>query len=112
VKVLDRAQEIMPEHSVPLNYFSLFIAESYYDAGVTEKGDAILQRMVDLYEEDLDYYFSFTGQRANMLDSRKQEALAVMQRIRLVTGYSGSEELATRSRELFDRYYDLYISGY
>ena len=112
VTVLDRSQEVMPEYSVPLNYFSLFIAESYYDAGEMDKGRAILERMTDLYEEDLAYYFSFTGRRANQLDSRKQEALAILQRIRLITSYSGPEELSTRSRELFDRYYDLYISGY
>ena len=112
IVVLDKAQEIMPEHSVPLNYFSLFIAESYYDAGDSEKGDALLERMTNLYEEDLAYYFSFTGRRANHLDSRKQEALAVMQRIRMVSGYSGSEELNNRSKEVFDKYYDLYIGGY
>jgi hypothetical protein len=58
-----------------MNYFSLFIAESYYDAGETKskRDDQPYDR---LYGEDLQYYFSFTGRRANALDNRKQEGLA------------------------------------
>ena len=112
IAVLDRVQEQMPPHSVPINYFSLFIAESYYDAGAHEKANSIVSDMIDLYSQDLRYYFSFTGRRATALDSRKQEALAVMQRLTMVTEFAGETELTTRARSVFEQYYDLYISGF
>ncbi len=112
IAVLDRVQEQMPEYSVPLNYFSLFIAQSYYDAGAMEKANDIVSRMIDMYAHELRYYFSFTGRRANALDNRKQEALAVLQRIRMATAEADEVELNERAARLFDQYYDLYVSGF
>ncbi len=111
VRVLDRIQEKVPEHSLPMNYFSLFIAESYYDAGEIEKANAMINRMIDIYGEDLQYYFSFRGRRANALENRKQEGLAILQRIRMVAEDAGQEDIKERAGQLFDTYYDLYIGG-
>ncbi len=110
--VLDRVMEIMPEETVPYNHFALFIAETYYEAGGMEQGDAIIARMIDLFEQDLRYYFSFTGNRANLVESHKQEALAIMQRMFFVTNQHDREALHDRAKEVFDTYYDLYISGF
>ncbi len=112
IMVLDRIQEMTPEHSLPLNYFSLFIAESYYEAGAIGKGNEIVSRMIDLYGQDLQYYFSFTGRRAGALENRKQEGLAIMQRIRMVAEQAEQQDISERAGRVFDTYYDLYIGGY
>jgi hypothetical protein len=105
IAVLDKAMEIMPEESVPYNHFSLFIAEAYYEAGAMEKGNAIISRMIDLFEEDLRHYFSFTGRRANLLENRKQDALAIIQRMFFIASQNQQEELAARAEDVFDTYY-------
>ncbi len=112
IAVLDKAMEKMPEFNVPYNYFTLLIAEAYYDAGAPEKANPIVERLIDLFEQDLGYYFSFRGQRANLVESKKQEALAIMQRINHVTSEMEQDELADRSGSIFDTYYDLYVGGY
>ena len=112
VAVLDRAVQMMPEYNVPYNYFNMLIAETYYEAGAFDKGNQIMERMTDLYEQNLRYYFSFRGRRADMIDRSKQEALAVMQRISLATKEFEQPELEQRASNIFDTYYQLYISGY
>jgi hypothetical protein len=112
IAVLDRAMEIMPEESVPYNHFSLFIAEAYYDAGAIDKGNEIVSRLIDLFEQDLRHFFSFTGHRANLMESKKQDALAIMQRMFFIASRHEQEELAARAEDIFDTYYQLYVQGY
>ncbi len=112
IAVLDRAVAKMPEQNVPYNYFNLLIAEAYYAAGEAEKANVIMQRMIELNEQDLEYYFSFRGSRANMLERQKQEALAILQRISVVGKEYEQEQIGTRAEEVFDTYYQLYVTGY
>lgn len=111
IGVLDRAMEIMPEHNVPYNYFTLLLAETYYNAGAFEKGNAIFERMIELEEQNLRYYFSFRGRRANLVEGNKQESLAIMQRISHLTVIFNQQELAQKSGDIFEYYYDLYMQG-
>ncbi len=112
ITALDKAMEIMPEYNVPYNYFTLLIAENYYRAGAHDKGNQIAQRMTDIHEENLDYYFRFTGANANRISSNKQESLLMMQRIAYVADMHGEDELARRAEALFDTYYDLWVRAF
>jgi len=112
IAVLDRAMEVMPEYNIPYNYFTFLIAENYYRAGAYDKANEITRRMVDIHEENLSYYFSFRGGRASMVDSKKQESLAMMQRIAHITDEYGQEELAERSGRIFETYYDRWAGGF
>lgn len=111
IEVLDKAMEVMPEYNVPYNYFTMLLGEVYYKAGAFEKGNALFSRMVELEEENLEYYFSFTGARARMSESGKQESMVIMQRITHLSKLNGQEELAEQSEEVFNYYYDLYQRG-
>ncbi len=112
IEVLDRAMEVMPEYNIPYNYFTFLIAENYYRAGAYDKANEITSRMVDLHEENLSYYFAFRGGRASMVDGKKQESLAMMQRIAHITDDYGQEELAERSGRIFETYYDRWSGGF
>ena len=112
VAVLDRALEIMPEYNVPYNYFNLLMAEHYLAAGEINKASGIIDRMVDIHGENLTYYFRFTGAKANMIESKKQESLFMMQRMAHIADIFDLEETAERAADYFETYYQLWISGY
>ncbi len=109
VAVLDRAMEIMPEYNVPYNYFNLLMAELYYETGEFEKGNKIAERMKEIHEENLAYYFQFTGPDATRIDGKKQESLAMMQRIARVAQTYGQDELQEKADDIFERYYETWI---
>ncbi len=109
VEVLDFAMEIMPEHNVPYNYFTLMIGETYYRAGELEKGNKIFARMLDLEEQNLAWYFSFGPRRIRSLEPNMQESLAIIQRISHLTAMEEQTELAEISGDVFDYYYQMYM---
>ena len=112
IEVLDRAMAVLPEHNVPYNFFSLMIAEAYYNAGAIEQGNKIMESMMNTAEENLKYYFTFSGRMAEMMEAHKQESLAVIQRISMVTERMQIPELQERSSEIFNYYYQQYMLGF
>ncbi len=110
IEVLDYAMEIMPEHNVPYNYFTMLMGETYYTAGEIDKANQIFERMLELEEQNLSYYFSFGNRKIRMLEGSMQESLAIVQRISHLTSLEEQSELAEDSGEIFDRYYQLYMN--
>ncbi len=111
IAVLDRAMEIMPEGQTPFNYFTLLIAEAYYQAGATEKAGAIAERLISHYTSELAHYFSITGPGAGYLERGKQEGLAILQRIQFLANAFDQPELLQKAKTGFDTYYELFMKG-
>jgi hypothetical protein len=111
-EVLNRVMEIMPEYNVPYNYFSLFIAEGFYRVGDHDQANNIMERMLEMEDQNLRYYFSFSGQRANLVEGHKQESLAILQRINHLTTQFEAQPLKDRSDEIFGHYYERYMQGF
>ncbi|HEX3008614.1 MAG TPA: DUF2723 domain-containing protein, partial [Bacteroidales bacterium] len=61
IKVLDKCMEIMPQNRVPFNYFIVPIIEQYYRAGEANKANKLVTAFFNSTQEDLRYYFSFSG---------------------------------------------------
>lgn len=85
IKILDKAMEVMPDKTVPFNISCLRLIETYYRNGAAaqktdssaaptdvealrlsskgsfDKGNAILNRLAEITEDDLNYYFSLVG---------------------------------------------------
>ncbi|MBE9481461.1 MAG: hypothetical protein IMY69_07180, partial [Bacteroidetes bacterium] len=93
------------------NYFVLPIAESYYKAGEAEKANEIVLRLIELTEQDLNYYFLFTGQKAKLIDFEKQQGLAKLHRINQVTQKYGQTDLSKKSGDSFEQFYGLYLQN-
>ena len=93
-KVIDRCIQEMPRKNIPYNYFMLPIAEVYYKLGMNKEADALLKDIADIYEEDLTYYFRFKGKLAESIDTERQQAMAVMQRLGQVARMNKQEKLA------------------
>ncbi len=77
LEVLDRAMELLPAERVPHNYFSIFMAESYYRADNMEKGDEILTDLAGLNFQELDFFLSLSPRKrsAAMSDIRRNMAI-------------------------------------
>jgi hypothetical protein len=108
IKALDRCMEVMPEKTVPFDYFMLPVAESYYAAGDNKKANNIIKRMTEMYSKNLRYYFSFHGNFANAVDYDKQQSLAVMQRIIQIAQLNKQKDLAENAKKIFEVYYGLF----
>ena len=112
IMVCNKCMEEMPAETVPYSFFVLPIAEAYYQAGAIEPGNQIINELIDVYKQNLIYYFSFTGEKAEKLDIDKQRSLGVMQRIADITKENKQTVISTRAIEIFNTYYSIYASSY
>ena len=109
--VMDYSLEIIPDEKVPYNYFVMPVAEGYYKIGEIEKGNEIFWRMIEIFDEQLDYYFAFSGSRSKTYDFEKQQNLAMLQKMIQVSNRFKQEDVANKASEVFDVYYQMYVGG-
>ncbi|NTW33359.1 MAG: DUF2723 domain-containing protein, partial [Bacteroidetes bacterium] len=64
VKALDKCVQLFPERNVSYNYYQYLVGDAYYKADAADKGNKVMNRMIEIYEQNLQYYFSFKGKKA------------------------------------------------
>lgn len=123
IKVLDKCVEVMPDRTVPYNYFMTKIAELYYraagvvhqtdtlrtdtlDSGIKKeliaKGNAISQRIADIYSDNLNYYLSLKGTKYyKLVDTDMNQALYIMQALSSTLHQTNQKELADKIEKQF-----------
>lgn len=109
-QVMDRCIEMMPDTAVPYDYFMLPIAEGYYRIGNNEKGDAIFSRVTKYMEDELMYYFGFTGKQSGNYSSNIRQNLSLLQNIIQVSKLQDRKEMEESATKIFEFYYKLYKS--
>jgi len=107
--VCDRCIEVIPDETIPYNMLLLPIAETYYICDSPEKGNAILNRLLDYYEQELFYYFSFNERKIGQFDFNIQQALALTQHIGSMASHFGDNDLKLRADEILYPNYELYL---
>ena len=108
VSALDKNQELFPIQNVEYNYYEFLILESYYKAGDTTKGNKLANQLLDIYGKNLAYYFSFDKKKLNLIDFHIQQSLGILQRIVMEATAVNQEEVVTKAKTLFDKYYAKY----
>jgi hypothetical protein len=110
--VCDRCSEIIPDNCVPFNTLMIPIAETYYNTGTFEKGNAIFNRLLDYYDQELNYYFSFDDIKIQEMQSPIQQALALTQHISKIASGFKQDEMIKKAEEILTTYSALYISTF
>ena len=108
VEVLDKCMAVMPEKTVPYNYFMMSIAEAYYRSDSPEKANLLVTKLADQYEDELEYYLSLKGKQAALVENETQRAMYVMNRLVMMTGMfkqnTLNKQLEARFKKLESRY--------
>jgi hypothetical protein len=111
--VADRCLALVPDHLLPLDYFSLPMAEVYYRAGNKSKGDALLETVTRHREEKLEYLFGFQEEKQPFVFPEIQQELAILNASMNIAKELGDPALAKKLEESMDLYFQLYMgSGY
>ena len=123
MKVLDKCLEVMPDKTVPYNYFMTKIAELYYRAAgdynrvdsllpgdveqgrkkeLVAKANAISERIVKIYSDNLNYYLSLKGTKYfKLVDMDMQQALYIMQSMTGILRQTNQKEFSTKVEKQF-----------
>ncbi len=109
-KVLDRCIELIPHKTVPYNYFSMMMAETYFKAGQAQKGKEIITTIMDSYEEQLDYFFKLKRPMRNSVDDEIQRILYFMREMSMISSRNDQPELLKEVSTSFNNYIERYGS--
>ncbi len=105
IAVCDRCIKVMPEKTIPYDYFVLPISETYYKAGKIDKANKITEKLIYKYEQELRYYSLFENEDAEKVKDEVQRALSVIYRINRVTTKYKQDTLIKKSDEILQKYY-------
>jgi hypothetical protein len=83
-EILFKCLEVMPEHNVPYTRIMLPITESLYKVKEEEAANKLANRLFDLFEENLRYYYSLSPAHARSVQNEMQIAMYVAQRLDLM----------------------------
>lgn len=110
VQVLDRGIELIPHKIVPYNYFSIMMAETYFNAGKAEKGKEIIKTIMTDYEEQLEYFFKLNKPMRASVDEDIQRILYFMREMGAVCARGEQAELGKEVTTSFNNYLNRYSS--
>lgn len=111
VEVLDRCVEVMPESSIPYDYFILPVVESYYSAGEFDKANAIAQKLLTMYSQECEYFLGLDQNYYNGVRTYSQQAISVLYRLKMLM-YDTYKipELGDQANDAFNRFQQVYMN--
>ncbi len=104
VEVIDHCFELVPMDLISPDFFAIQLADSYFKAGATEKGKKVLDKITEIYNDELSYYFSlgeeFTHTKG--VYGEIQRNLFYMQRAERIARNRGSSKMADKIMAMFN----------
>ncbi len=100
--VLDRCMEVLPEKTVPYDYFMVPIMENYYKIGQVEKANKIAVRLSEIALHDLKFYYNDNvfGEYIN----EKNNALVIVRDIARLGKQYGQDDVFASADAIFQSY--------
>ena len=82
--------------------YMLPYAEIYYKAGAPEKANKLIERVAEIYSQNLDYYYSFSPEYKQYFEQDVQTSLGIIKRMSMVASENKQPKLAAKIDTLFN----------
>jgi tetratricopeptide (TPR) repeat protein len=102
IEMLDLYIKNFPDSKVPYDMYMLPFAEIYYKAGAPEKANKLVERVAEIYSQNLDYYYAFSTTNKTYFEQDVQTALGILKRMSMVSSENHQTELAAKIDKLFN----------
>ncbi|HAW50704.1 MAG TPA: DUF2723 domain-containing protein, partial [Flavobacteriales bacterium] len=103
---LEMCMKAVPEENVPFDLFTLYLAENFYMIDEDEQANYMVSKLADLFESNLKYYESLEPEYAKLVESDRNQTMAVLQRLWFLTNQQyPQEELGKNLNERFGMYF-------
>ena len=108
VTVMDVYFKNFPDSKIPYDMYVLPYAELYFKAGETQKATVLMERISQIYGQNLDYYMSFKGKFREYYQDEIQTALGMLKRMNSIASQNKQDKLAAKMDSLFN----MKVKGY
>lgn len=97
VTLLDKGIVVYPDQQVPYDMYMIGYGELYYQCGEFDKGTKMLDRVAEVYEQNIRYYMSLDPKRQRTVEKDISEAIQVIQAISDVAKRYKQEEFGKKT---------------
>ncbi len=104
IEVLDRCEKQMPLDVFIPDYFDLELADAWYRLEKNERGDKTLLFIVDIYDQQLNYFFSMDKAMIENLYRESGMALQTINECQRIAMRHNREAALTTTSEVFGKY--------
>ena len=108
-KVCDKCLDVIPDSKIPYDYFVIPIAEAYYKIDKTEKGDEITKRLLEIYDNDLNYYFNLKPKHKKAVSRKIDMGMRVLKQLSRMLKQYNRDDLVDEAEANFEKYYQDYV---
>jgi hypothetical protein len=99
--MLDTYFTWFPESKFPFDMYMTPYADIYYQIGATDKANKIVERLLQVYRQDLSFYNSVVGSPRQYYDQDIQSTLGAIQNLVALTKRYNQEKLSADADSLF-----------
>jgi tetratricopeptide (TPR) repeat protein len=78
VKVCDYVQQIFPDNKIHFDYYMVEFVNTYYAAGAFDKGNKLANRLLQIYEQNLEYISRLSPEFRGNYEEDHNIALSVL----------------------------------
>ena len=111
VTLLNKSLEVMPPHQVPYGRIMPYYIKEYYSVGAVEEAEKLAIDVLDVFEEELDYYLhvdaEFSGSMLEEASSIYRGIFTIFQTVSIVHKTT-NEELSTRLENDVQQYMEAF----
>jgi hypothetical protein len=91
-----------PDSKIPYDMYMTPYAELYYKLGKNDKANAIVERLLEIYSQDLEYYNSYSPDYHEYFTSDIETALGTMRNLARLSGEYKQDSLSKHADSLFN----------
>ncbi|MEI6062822.1 MAG: hypothetical protein WCR72_19115 [Bacteroidota bacterium] len=102
IKVCDYVQQIFPDNKVHYDYYMVQFVDSYYKAGAFEKGNKLANKLLQIYEQNVDYISALDPKFRGNYDDDKNMAFSLFDYLKQLAGQYNQAAISGR----IDKYLD------
>jgi hypothetical protein len=101
--LMDLFFKYFPYPKFALDMDDAIFANLYYKAGETAKANKLVEMISKVYTDQLDYYFTFTGDFAPAYKDDIQQSLEMLHSLQMLASQNKEEKLAKKMEDNFNR---------
>jgi hypothetical protein len=96
VKVCDYVQKIFPDNKIHFDYSMVEFVNTYYEAGAYDKGNKLANRILQIYEQNLNYISALSPEFRGNYSEDQNIALSVLDYMKQMAGQYNQSTLVGR----------------
>ena len=109
IMVLDRCNELTPHEKIPYDYFSIAMANSYYQLNAIDKANAIIGKYGDISDAYLTFYLDQKPDFVRSIQNDVQYSLSMVNRMAELSRIYNQQELNHKMDSILNTHYKVYL---